>query len=173
MKRRVIAYWLIPAKSERELLRKLIHILAREFHAPEFEPHLTLFSTDESQTPPSNILQSIDTPPIRLTIRETAFSSKFTKTLFVRLASNRHLEKLVTTLARRAKVRPKVLRDPHLSLLYKHLPDQLKKELASTMKFRLRQITFDSIQAIRTVSPVRKASDISGWKRLATKRLSA
>jgi hypothetical protein len=172
MKRRVIAYWLIPAKSECELFRKLIHILAREFQAPPFEPHLTLFTAREAQTSPEKILQSIHALPIRLRILGTAFSAKFTKTLFLRLASNQELEKLVARLAREVKTRPKVLRDPHISLLYKNLPRQLKKELASTMKFRLRQVTFDSIEAIRTVSPVRKPDDIARWEKVGTKRLS-
>ena len=44
-----IVYWLMPAKSERELFRQLIRILAKEFDAPHFEPHLTLFATRKAQ----------------------------------------------------------------------------------------------------------------------------
>jgi Cyclic phosphodiesterase-like protein len=172
MKRRVIAYWLIPAKSERELFRKLIRILAREFDAPAFEPHLTLFAAPEKRTLPKTILQSINAAPVRLRIRETAFSAKYTKTLFVRFASNKSLKNLVARLGRAAKARANVPRDPHLSLLYKKLPSRIKKELVSAMKFPIREVRFDSIKAVRCRRPTETGADVKAWRALATKRLA-
>jgi Cyclic phosphodiesterase-like protein len=171
-KRRVIAYWLIPAKSERELFRKLIRILAREFDAPAFEPHVTLFSAPEARRLPKSVLRSVTGTPVRLQIRETAFSMKYTKTLYVRLAPNKSLEKLVVNLGRAVKARAKAPGDPHISLLYKRLPMRIKEELASAIKLPLAVVTFDSIKAVRCTTPTATAADVKAWRVIAAKRLA-
>jgi 2'-5' RNA ligase len=173
MKRRVIVYWLMPAKSERELFRKLVRILAREFNAPLFEPHMTLFSVPEDRIHPKRILQTINVPPIRLQIRGIAFSPKYTKTLFVRFGSNKSLEKLVVNIANAVKTRAKAPRDPHVSLVYKKLTSRMKRELASAMKFPIREVLFDAIKAVRSNSPTETAADVKAWRVLATRQLSA
>jgi hypothetical protein len=171
MKRRVIAYWLIPATSERELFRKLIRILAREFDAPLFEPHLTLFATSENPTSPKKILQNIDARPIRLRIRGIAFSPKYTKTLFVRFAPSKSLENIVADVGDAVKAQVNVPRDPHVSLVYKKLPKRTKEELVSAMKFPLREVLFDSIKAVRSSSPTETAADVKAWRVVAARRL--
>src|SRR3954468_8125600 len=84
-KTRVTSYWLLPAKAEAELFRRLIRILADEFDAAVFQPHLTL-CTGSSETSPAGLLRQLKAKPLRLRVRGIAHSSKFTKTLFVRFA---------------------------------------------------------------------------------------
>src|SRR5438477_9136692 len=121
MKKSAIFYWLIPAKPERELFSNVIRILAKQFDAARFEPHLTLCrATDENSL--SKVLRRIRSKPIRLRIRGVAHSSKFTKTLFVRFMMNRSLQQLVIDLGGD----PKSLSDPHVSLVYSKLPSQMR-----------------------------------------------
>jgi 2'-5' RNA ligase len=171
MKNRAIVYWLMPAKSKRELLREIIRILARQFDAPGFEPHLTLLATPRDRRSPKAILQQIEAPPIRLRVRGTASSSRFTKTLFVRFQSSKSLKKLIVDLGRAMKTRRKKVRDPHVSLLYKQLPERVKEELASTIKLPFREVTFDSIQAVRSALPIRDRCDVEAWEVVATRFL--
>ena len=171
-KETAIVYWLIPAKSERKLFRQLIRILAKEFDAPHFEPHLTLFATRKARRPPAKILQAFTASPVRLRIRGTAFSGKFTKTLFVRFESNQALEKLSSNLGQALGMRTNSPRDPHVSLLYKKLSARIKKELAAVIKLPFSAVTFDSVAAVRCVLPIRDRRGVETWKIVARRSLS-
>ncbi len=167
-----IIYWLVPAKLKGELFRELIRILAEQFDAPRFEPHLTLLASTDRRQSASKILRQIHASPIRLRVRGITSSSKFTKTLFVRFESNKSLKKLATDLGRAARTPATSLRDPHLSLLYKKLSAPVKKELAATIRLPFREVTFPSIIAVRSSLPIRSRSDVEAWKVVARKRLS-
>ena len=167
MKERVTMYWLLPAKPELEMFRGIIRILAKEFDAPLFAPHLTLCRSENVKSV-GKVLSQIRAAPIRLRVREIAHSSKFTKTLFVRLAPTKSLDRLVTKLGGEAKA----LSDPHLSLLYKKLPAAIRRELAKTIKLPFREVTFDSIATMSCISPTETRQDVKSWRRLVTKRLA-
>jgi hypothetical protein len=172
LKLNATAYWLVPAAAERELFGKIIQILGKEFRAPLFEPHLTLVVRRGNKHSPKAILRGVKASPIQLSIREIGFSSKFTKSLFVRFDSNKALEKLVGHLAHATGSRVKFVSDPHLSLLYKKLTTPVKKDLASTIHFPLVKVSFDSIKAISCRLPIRTATDIDAWKDITLKHLS-
>ena len=183
MKTRAVVYWLIPTEPQRELFRELIRVLAEEFGAPLFEPHLTLLVVRQDRprnnpgsrsrsASPGEILRSVDAAAsIRMRVRGIGFSSRFTKTLFVRFKPNKSFEKLIVDLSRATKSRIKRVRDPHVSLLYKKLPPAAKKELAAVMKLPFRSVVFDSIAAVRCASPSRTKADVDAWKILAKKSL--
>jgi 2'-5' RNA ligase len=172
MKKTATVYWLLPAKPERELFCDVIRILRKEFRGPNFEPHLTLFVTTKDQSP-TKALRQIRSRPIRLSVRGVAYSPKFTKTLFIQFKSNPALRKLIVDVGRAARVPIKSPTDPHVSLLYKKVPRQVKKELAAVIKLPVRSVRFDSIAAARLTLPVRTGSDVEEWRIVASKRLSA
>ena len=161
----VIVYWLVPAKAERELFRALIRILARQFDAPVFEPHLTLCFSRDAQSP-KELLRRISAPAVRLQVRNVANSSKFTKTLFVRLKPKPAVNKLARAIGGDAP------RDPHVSLIYKKLPARIKKQLAATIRLPFRSVSFDAIKAVRCISPTTTARDLQSWRVVAMKRLA-
>jgi 2'-5' RNA ligase len=167
MKKRLKIYWLVPAKPEYELFRELIRILAKEFDAPLFEPHLTIGKASGGHSP-AKLLREIRAAPVRLRIGEIAHSSKFTKTLFVRFTAGKSLERVVARLGGNSKS----LRDPHLSLLYKRLPARTRRELAAAIKLPFSEVKFDVIKAVSCVSPTETRSDVESWRKLATKQLS-
>ena len=160
-------YWLVPAEPYRELFREIIRILAKQSNAPRFEPHLTLFVTSQSPQAAKKGLRQLKAGPIRLKIREIAYSSKFTKTLFVRVAPTKSLDRLVVDLAGSAKS----LRDPHISLIYKKISARTKKELASTIRLPFRSVVFDSVKAVRCPFPTTTRADVEAWRVIATKSL--
>jgi hypothetical protein len=171
VKKQVNVYWLIPAKDKRELFCDIIRILCKEFHAPNFDPHLTVFATKENRQLPRKILSEIRSGPISLSVRPIGFSSQFTKTLFVRFAPSKSLDKLIADLARASRSRTKPVRDPHLSLLYKNIPSATKKALARTIKLPFRQVLFDSIAVVRCISPTKTKRDVEAWRIIGTKSL--
>ena len=105
MKKVATAYWLLPAKPQRELFCEVVRILCHELKAPNFEPHLTLFVSKENRQGPKQILRQIKSAPIRLRIRNVTCSSEYTKTLFVRFKPSSALKKLTMDLGRAAKTR--------------------------------------------------------------------
>jgi len=171
MKKTAIVYWLLPAKPERELFCKIVRILRKELKAPHFEPHLTLLVSGKDRRLPKDVLREIRSAPIRLSVRGTEFSPKFTKTLFVRFKSSPALRQLATDLGRAAKSAAGWPRDPHVSLLYKKLPSRVKKELAAVIKLPFRAVRFDSVAAVRLTLPVRTGADVGKWKIVAKKSL--
>lgn len=171
MKKHATAYWLLPAKPERELLCEIIRILVKQFGAPNFEPHVTLLVTGQNRLAPKKILQQITASPLRLRVRGTAFSSKFTKTLFVQLKSSPALKALVINLARATKSPRRSLPNPHMSLVYKSLPASVKGALAATIRLPFHKVLFDSIQAVRLTLPVRNRADVKAWRVVAKKSL--
>jgi hypothetical protein len=171
MKKRATAYWLVPAGKERELFREVIRILGKEFDAPVFRPHLTIFVTARNQSP-KKALQQIRSAPIRLTVGNVAFSSQFTKTLFVRFKPSRPFKKLMADLSRVTKSRGRSAQDLHISLLYKELPRSMKKELAATFRLPFREVVFDSIEAVHCASPTKTRADVENWRMVARKRLT-
>jgi 2'-5' RNA ligase len=171
MKKKATVYWLLPAKPERDLFCEIVRILRKEFRAPDFEPHLTLLVSAKDGQSPKGILQQVRSRPIRLNIRGVAFSSQFTKTLFVRFKANPALRNLSADLSRAAKNSTKAPKDPHVSLLYQKIPRRLKKELAAVIKLPIRTALFDSIAAVRLTLPVRTGRDVAKWKMVAKKSL--
>jgi hypothetical protein len=171
MKKTALIYWLIPSEPKRELFRELIRILAKEFDAPRFEPHLTLLVTAEDRHTAKRVLAQIDASSIQLRLRGISFSSKFTKTLFVRFSSNSALEKLIVDLRGAMRFRGKFVCDPHVSLLYKKIPVAVKRELASTIRLPFNEVVFDSIKAVRCHLPVRDRADVEKWRVVAAKSL--
>ncbi|HWY51421.1 MAG TPA: 2'-5' RNA ligase family protein [Chthoniobacterales bacterium] len=171
MKKTATVYWLLPAKPERDLFCEMVRILRKEFRAPSFEPHITLFSTKKDRQSPKAVLKQIALRRIRLRTRGVGFSAEFTRTLFVRFKSSPALRKLVDELSRAAKSPAKAPSDAHVSLLYKKLPRAAKKELAAVMKLPFRTVVFNSIAAVRCPLPSRTNADVEAWKILAKKSL--
>ena len=170
-KKAAVIYWLTPAEPERELFREIIGILAKQFDAARFEPHLTLLATRESGPPPAKLLRALTAAPIRLNVGSIGSSTKFTKTLFVHFEADKSLNDLVVDLARATGVRARSIRDPHVSLLYKKLPLATKRELADTIKLPIDVVTFNVIKAVRCISPTETRREVEAWRIIATKSL--
>jgi hypothetical protein len=170
-KKIAIAYWLIPARPQRDLFAEMIRILAAEMAAPRFEAHLTICVGPDG-THARNVLKKISAAPIRLQVEGVHASARFTKTLFVRFRRNRALDDLNAKVRRAVKVPAGTLRDPHVSLLYKRMPMEAKRELASAIRLPFREVIFDSIKALRCNSPMTTAEDVKSWRLVATKKLA-
>src|SRR3954463_808169 len=167
MKSQEIVFWLVPAKPEVELFRGLVHILARQLNAPHFEPHLTLGLAKDLASA-KKALRQVKARPISLRLGGVDFSDEFRRTIFVRMAPNPSLEKLVRDLTGR-KMHPHTL---HVSLVYKKLPLRAQKELAKTIKLPFGKVVFDSVRIVRCTTPTNTRKDVEGWQVLGSKRLT-
>ena len=167
----MLAFWLVPARPERDLFAELIRILALELKAPRFEPHLTICSGPDTRTV-RDALKTITNDAVRLRVRGLAASGEYTKSLFIRFTATSALDDLNRQLRRAAKLPVRPLRDPHVSLLYAKVPLSSEKELARTIHLPFREVIFDSIKVVRCNSSTKTSGDVRGWRVLATKKLT-
>jgi hypothetical protein len=101
---------------------------------------------------------------------ETGHTDALFKTLFIQFEDPRLLtlhRQLRDHLARSVDY----VLQPHLSLLYKELPQAVRRGLASHYTFRGRTILFDHIAAARPGAGQDDWSDIRGWVVWARRRL--
>lgn len=158
--------WLIPCEPLRTTLHALIRRLAADFDAVEFEPHVTLFCG------PSNRLESLATarvmaarfPPVELSVDRLDYSDRFTKTLFVQFAESAAAQRM-SEAARGCYTRPSDYAfNPHLSLIYKRLPETKQRELCQTLSAPRGNYTFDRVRMIETELPIEDAGPVRRWK---------
>ncbi len=169
-----IAYWLMPAELARGYFEKVIADLAAKHDAPVFEPHLTIYVGSNRSKAIEEILSqaAIDCEPIQLEVLEVRHSEEFTKTLFVQFGSNAKLQRLKETIREASQTPSDYQLEPHLSLLYRKMPILAQRELAGSIKLPFSTVAFDSIKAVRCVSPTCNRADVEAWRIIATKALS-
>ena len=164
-RRIVIAYWLIPAEPAHRFFQDLINELARRYDAPVFEPHVTIYvvadSTDAVDTTPSKAAR--DCEPIVLQALEVSHSDEFIKTLFVEFGLNSKLRQFNQVICNAAQNPSYYDLKPHLSLLYKRMSVQTRRRLARSIQMPFSQVLFDSLKAVRCVSPTQSRADVEAW----------
>ena len=170
----VIAYWLIPSEPAHSFFQRIINDLARRYDAPVFEPHVTIYvganRTDALETVLSKAAQ--DCKPIVFQAIEVSHSDEFIKTLVVEFGLNMKLLQLNQVIRSAAQDSSDYDLKPHLSLLYKRMSVQTRRRLARSIEVPFSEVVFDSLKAVRCVSPTRSRADVEGWRVVAEKPLN-
>jgi hypothetical protein len=166
-KRQAIVYWLLPETEARQVFARVIRKLAREFSAPLFEPHVTIFIAPENSRPPLESLRELFPVNIGLTIHSIRFSEQFTKTLFVQFETSGPLQQLGERIWKASGVQDRYVIDPHLSLLYAKLRSETKQRLADKIRLPFPEVCFTSICAMRCARPTTTALEVEQWKLIA------
>ncbi len=174
MSRRIVtAHWLIPAEPAHRFFQDLINDLARRYDAPVFEPHLTIYvgadSTDALETVLSKAAQTCK--PIVLQALEMSHSDEFIKTLFVEFGLNSKLRQLNQVIRSAAQDSSDFDLKPHLSLLYKRMSVQTRRQLARSIEMPFSQVVFDSLKAVRCISLTLSRADVEVWRVVSEKVL--
>jgi hypothetical protein len=174
-RRIVIAYWLIPAEPAHRFFQDLINDLARRYDAPVFEPHVTIYvgadSTDAVGTTLSKAAR--DCEPIVLQALEVSHSDEFIKTLFVEFGLNSKLRQLNQVIRSATQNSSDYQLNSHLSLLYKTMSTQDRHLLTHSIDVPFPEVTFDSLKAVRCISPTQSRPDIEAWRVVAEKPLGS
>jgi Cyclic phosphodiesterase-like protein len=171
----VIAYWLIPSESAHNFFQAIINDLARRYDAPVFEPHVTIYvGADRAEAPEealgnaARLFKCTGLTPIGIDQ-----SNEFIKTLFVRFAMSAELRRINDFIRDAANDSMPYELKPHLSLLYKNLAVASRRQLAASISVPSSEITFDTIKAVRCVSPTESRVDVESWQTLVTNKLLA
>jgi 2'-5' RNA ligase len=169
----VIAYWLIPSEPARSFFQRIINDLARLYGAPVFEPHVTVHVGADLADAAAKALEEAarECKLTGLTPLGIDESDEFIKTLFVRFAMSAELRKINGIIREVANDSSPYELKPHLSLLYKNLAAATRSELAASIAVPFSEISFDSLQAIRCVSPTQTATDVEAWELIAARMM--
>ena len=174
-RRIVIAYWLIPAEPAHSFLQRAINDLARRYHAPLFEPHVTIHVGANHFDAAERVLSKAARECQSITVKALGIdhSDEFIKTLFVRFVLNAKLQQLNTIVRSAAEDSSDYKLNPHLSLLYKKIPPVVRCELAASIKVPFSEVTFDALQAVRCISPTRSRADVEEWRVITARSLGS
>jgi len=171
---RIIAYWLCPAEPAREHLSLLIRDLGARFDAPVFEPHVTIYVTNAEHENPESILEKVVSHRAlyRLGVRNLDYSEKFTKTLFVQFAPDAGLVRLSEELRRASSSADDYQLNPHLSLIYKEMSTETKRELAASITLPFAEVMFDTVKAVLSPAEIKSRNEVAAWRVVTERRLT-
>jgi len=170
----IITYWICPAEPVRSRCVALITELAGRFDAPVFEPHVTIHSANPGPESPEAILEQVlqGRGPYRLLVRRLEYSEEFTTTLFVQFEPDAELARLSEDLRRASTSRLDYQLNPHLSLLYKDLNTETKRQLAASIRLPFDEIVFDRVKAMIAPAEIRSRADVDAWRVVAERTLT-
>ena len=173
-RRIVIAYWLIPAEPARSFFQAVINELAHQHGAPVFEPHMTVFVGANRVRAAERVLSQVARERQSISLKTLGIdqSDEFIKTLFVQFAMNRRLRQINETIRDAGKDPSRYELKPHLSLLYKTTPAAVRREMAASISVPYSEVSFDTVRAVRCVSPTRSRTDVEAWHVMASAELS-
>ena len=169
-----VSFWLIPSEEDREFFQEIIDTLSQEYDAPAFTPHVTIYSGE--YTPDESTAELIekatqDVQGFSLKVDKLLYTEEFTKTLFVQFHPDAILSRISETLARRAKKPSDFELNPHLSLIYQHLREEIKKNLTTSISLPKSEVFFNEVRAISTPEKVQGREDVENWKVICNRKL--
>jgi 2'-5' RNA ligase len=170
----IITYWLVPAAPAQSHFAALVTDLAARFDAPVFEPHVTLYVTKAADENPGEGLQRTLTnlKPFRLSIAGLGCSDKFTKTLFVQFQSEPALRSLSEKLRAASVSQCEYDLNPHLSLIYKTMASEAKRQIINSLNLTFTEVDFDSVKAVISPGEIESCQDVDSWHIVATQPLT-
>lgn len=158
--------WLVPSTQDGKYVKKIIDSLAKEYGAPRFPPHITVYGGIAKRSAAIDAIRSCRGLP-KMTVRASAIgtSDYLWKTLYVVIKPNARLRKTHQTCKQDLGRHVRYEFRPHMSLMYKKMDRTTKAGITKSLKIK-RAYSFDRMVLIRS------SSRVSEWKAVASVRLS-
>lgn len=169
-----VSFWLIPSEEDKEFFQDIIDNLAKQYDAPVFTPHVTIYSGEYTpeESPAElldNAIQGIQSFSLR--VDQLLYTDQFTKTLFVQFYPNPFLTQISETLHNCSKHPAKYVLNPHLSLIYQYLREEIKKKLITQLCLPKSEVFFNEVRAISTRNQVKGWEDVVSWEVINIRKL--
>ncbi|MSV33175.1 MAG: hydrolase [Nitrosarchaeum sp.] len=133
------AIWLTFSKNDRGYLKKIIDELSEKYHAPKFEPHITVYGLIDSEM---SLIESIakeamlNCNSFLVEKAKVLQSEELWKTVYVELKINNQLELIYKNLKKHFEKIAKYEFNPHISLIYKILPIEEKIKIINELDIK-------------------------------------
>jgi hypothetical protein len=162
-----LAFWLMPETQARECFVSIIEKLAFRFHAPIFDPHVTLVGAIANDDKTRRVFRDlIVAPKYELEIEGIHFSERYTQTLFVRFHLSDELRELRRALGQALGLEIADDLDPHLSLLYKEMPQPQLEELTRSIMIPFERTSFEGLKLIAHPPTVTRRDDVDAFREI-------
>lgn len=143
--------WFMPSGSAYKTLDEIIYRLSLKYSTPRLFPHVTIIPDVVSREKQmiSDTVQLVELiSPFRIVLGKIEYSNEYFKCVFAR-AEPREILIATNSNAREIFDRQELTYEPHLSLLYGNLSEQIKKEIVQTVGQEL-NVAFD-VQSIHII----------------------
>lgn len=168
------SFWLIPNQIDRSYFVRIINDLSFRFGAPNFEPHVTVYTgiCTEKEDIKGVVLGCIAMHKvISLNVKGVACSSNLLKSLYIDFDINPVLSNMHESISEKMKHQEHYELQPHLSLMYKNMTIREKLIIKDQLGIRKSRVTFDGIRVVIPGNPTRGWTDVEKWKTIITARL--
>lgn len=168
------SFWLIPSEEDRSFFQEIVDTLAGEYNASVFTPHVTIYSGEYTpEESPAELLEqaTLGVPGFSLKVEQLLYTDEFTKTLFVQFYPNSLLSQISETLRSRSKKPSEYELNPHLSLIYQYLSEEIKKELITKLSLSKSEVFFDEVRAVSTRNQEKGWEAVESWEAICIRKL--
>lgn len=148
----MISIWLIPAREDAQYIQVIIDNLSINYQAPVFSPHCTLYSPiDLPKAELKKILERSAKNMKSFYVKNIMIShtEDLWKTIFIELLRSSELEQLQQEVISQFQVEQPYKFSPHISLLYKEIPDKIKEDIIRNLQVK-NSFKMDKIAAVQT-----------------------
>jgi len=148
----LISIWLCPDNKDKLYLQHIINHLSDIHNSAPFLPHCTLLSGVKlNRSELSKILDKcIDNfGPIIVKSKRISYSNILWKTVYIELADRKDLISLQKNIFKQIKSDKKYIFEPHISLIYKIMPEYIKKEIIDSLYLQ-NSFKMNKVVAVKT-----------------------
>lgn len=170
----ILSVWLVPQESEKQELSATVNKLAQENSSPSFNPHLTLLgdvfmSFEDLKSAVDEVF--INQTPFQVKSTDINQSEAFFKTVFIEFKINETLKKVFESLSQKTDKRGIDTFKPHISLMYKMMPESEKLKIISGLKAR-DEYTMNSAYIVAPKIGDKDWMDVKNWRILYKRDLT-
>ena len=156
----MISIWLCPDYKNELYFQNIINNLSDKYNSPIFSPHCTLVSglkSDKYELENIIDISIRNVEPIIVKSNRIGFANILWKTLFIELINNKKLKAFQNYFYMHIKSNIEYKFDPHISLIYKIIAENTKKEIVNSLKLK-NSFKMNKIAAVRT------GQNVSEWE---------
>ncbi len=144
------AIWLTFQKNDENLLQGIINRLSKKYGSESFKPHISVYGLVNLELDKIlKICQNIamEFQPFNVEFSNISYSDDFWKTLFVNLRPSTIMSEIYNNFATKFKKIENYVFKPHISLIYKKISIEQKKEISKTIELK-KQFKINSISIL-------------------------
>ena len=146
----MFAIWLTFQKNDEDFLQQIINDLSKKYNSISFKPHITGYGLINMELDKILIIsKNISTrfQPFNVEFLNILYSNDLWKALFVDLKTNTIVNKIHNNFENEFKKIERCEFDPHISLIYKNMSSNDKKEIIKNLKLK-KQFKINSISIL-------------------------
>lgn len=167
-----VSVWLITNDEDKIYLSQIIRDLAEKYNAPLFHPHLTAFGGADANV--DEVIQVakdavFGIKPFKITVDKLNYTEYYFQTVKIEFKNNDLLNVINQRLAEKLTKYGDYTFRPHISLIYKKMSEEGKKEVISSLNIKNEFTISGIVVMIGDDAPTREG--VESWRVLYRQEL--